>query len=328
MTTNPKDESQFEVWLRVKPFTRIGEKDRPSIKEKSTISSPVKRLASPRPSTPMRSPMAIDKSSTSQSRSRSRSPFYNNTAGGVSSKLKFEQAELGKMDYKAIAVAGSTITVDSVDKSTSASAAKKAKHRSQQISFPNIIQESAKNADLFDKVIKRKVEGCLRGGSFTMMTYGNSGSGKSHTIFGKATSDPGALLLAGRQMFKRIPEMQLEGRLVQIDLSFIEIYNEKAYDLLSPDRRNLAMLDSQFTDGIVMPDLIIKPLSDFEDFRETVMRAQSRRIISPNMNNMYSSRSHIVVELALSITDRELPDSRYVSRMKFVDLAGSEKVLN
>lgn len=324
MTTNAKDDTQFDVWLRVKPYIRIGQKQRPSLKERLDISRSPTRSPSPKPSTPLKSSNMMEKSSTS----RSKSPFYKNAGGGMSSKLKFEQAELNKADFKALSVAGTIITIDQQDKSVSPIVTKRAKQRSQQIAFPNIIHDTAKNVDLFEKVIKRKVDECLRGGSFTMMTYGNSGSGKSHTIFGKSNTDPGALLLAGKQLFKSIPEMQLEGRLVQIDLSFIEIYNEKAYDLLSPDRRNLAVLDSQFTDGIVMPDLIIKPLSSFDDFRDTVMKAQARRIISPNMNNLHSSRSHIVIELAISVTDKKMPDSRLVSRMKFVDLAGSEKVKN
>lgn len=55
-------------------------------------------------------------------------------------------------------------------------------------------------------------------------------------------------------------------------------------------------------------------------------KAQSRRIVCPNMNNMNSSRSHVIAELVVSLKKEELADSRVVSRLKFVDLAGSEKV--
>lgn len=325
MAESISEETQFDVWLRIKPYSKLGQKEKIGSHEKTPLQSPIK-LPSSKNLTPIKQSALTDKSSASNSKSRSRSPFYKIPAGSLSTRFKFEQAELSKNDYKALSVKGQVISIDQQEKISSPSLNRKTKLRLHQINFPNIIPESVGNADLFDHVLESKVDECLRGGSFTMLTYGISGSGKSHTIFGKIPSDPGALMLAAQHIFNKIPEVQQEGRLLQVDLSFVEIYNEKVYDLLSPDRRSLTVIDSQFTDGVVLPDLIIRPLSDFEEFQEAVNRAQARRIVCPNMNNQHSSRSHIVVELSISITDKDLPDSRLVSRIKFVDLAGSEKV--
>lgn len=101
-----------------------------------------------------------------------------------------------------------------------------------------------------------------------MLTYGISGSGKSHTIFGINPTDQGALILSAKQIFHRIPDLQKDGFIVQVDLSFIEIYNERAYDLLSPDRRSLMIQDDQFSQGVIVPDLIIKPSQDLKNFEK------------------------------------------------------------
>lgn len=323
MDSKGSEESQFDVWLRLKPFVKVGNK-RSSQTEKMVIPN------SPLPLTKKVSPIKrpAEHNMPLSPRTRSKSPFSAHNGSHISSKLKLEIAELGKQDHEVIRCDGNTLWIDTDEKNNSPTLNKKSKNRCQQVHFPNIIPDTCKNSELFDKLVKDRVEACLQGNSFTMLTYGISGSGKSHTIFGINPTDHGALILSAKQIFKRIPELQREGFIVQVDLSFIEIYNERAYDLLSPDRRSLTIQDDQFSQGVIVADLIIKPLSHFEEFRETVTKAQSRRIVCPNMNNMNSSRSHVIAELVVSIKKEELADSRVVSRLKFVDLAGSEKVLH
>jgi hypothetical protein len=45
------------------------------------------------------------------------------------------------------------------------------------------------------------------------------------------------------------------------------------------------------------------------------------------MNNLQSSRSHLIVELTLENLDLEDESQNFKSKMRFVDLAGSEKAL-
>lgn len=322
MDSKTGEEGQFEVWLRLRPFDRVGFKKQP-LPEK-VLASPTQLPLTKKASPIKRSVTPLDLNGALSPRGRSKSPFSSNNIV-LSPRMKGELLELGKQDNQVIRYDGKALWIDPDDKLGSPTG-KRTKMRSQQVQFPNILSDTCKNAELFDKLVRPRVESCLQGNSFTMLTYGISGSGKSHTIFGVNPSDHGALILSAKQIFLRIPELQREGFIVQVDLSFIEIYNERAYDLLSPDRRSLMIQDDQFSQGVIVPDLIIKPLSGFEEFRETVSRAQSRRIVCPNMNNMNSSRSHVIAELVVSIKKEELADSRVVSRLKFVDLAGSEKV--
>lgn len=324
MDSKNTEDSQFDVWLRLRPFVKVGSKrptqhDRPLLPSSplplTKKSSPLKRALTPQEINAPPSP-----------RGRSKSPLSGQNPVSISSKLKLEIAELGKQDHEVIRCDGTNLWIDIDEKNSSPTVNKKSKNRGQQVQFPNIIPDTSKNSEVFEKLVKPKVEGYLHGNSFTMLTYGISGSGKSHTIFGINPTDQGALILSAKQIFHRIPDLQKDGFIVQVDLSFIEIYNERAYDLLSPDRRSLMIQDDQFSQGVIVPDLIIKPLSGFEEFRETVTKAQSRRIVCPNMNNMNSSRSHVIAELVVSLKKEELADSRVVSRLKFVDLAGSEKV--
>ena len=55
--------------------------------------------------------------------------------------------------------------------------------------------------------------------------------------------------------------------------------------------------------------------------------AQQKRVVSSNMNNLQSSRSHLIVDIILENIDLEEPGQNFSSKLRFVDLAGSEKAL-
>lgn len=56
--------------------------------------------------------------------------------------------------------------------------------KKQPIAFPKIFDDSVENQDIFSEVIRPKIKDSFRGVSFSLLTYGISGSGKTHTIFG------------------------------------------------------------------------------------------------------------------------------------------------
>lgn len=60
----------------------------------------------------------------------------------------------------------------------------KSYRKKQPIPFPKILSEKCNNEEVFEKIIKSKIEDAFDGVSFTILTYGISGSGKTHTIFG------------------------------------------------------------------------------------------------------------------------------------------------
>ena len=50
--------------------------------------------------------------------------------------------------------------------------------------FDNIFDKNADNKQIYEKLIRPKLGGLFEGMSFTVIAYGISGSGKTHTIFG------------------------------------------------------------------------------------------------------------------------------------------------
>ena len=53
---------------------------------------------------------------------------------------------------------------------------------------------------------------------------------------------------------------------ISLGISIIEIYNEKVYDLLSPELRTLTMADDPLQDKVIMLDLTIKEVTEYDHF--------------------------------------------------------------
>lgn len=85
----------------------------------------------------------------------------------------------------------------------------------------------------YRKFVESRIKGVKMGNKCTIMMYGPTGSGKSHTMFGCA-KQPGIVYRSLRDILGGEEEMDGEklgvGRFVQV--SVLEIYNEEIYDLL------------------------------------------------------------------------------------------------
>lgn len=191
------------------------------------------------------------------------------------------------------------------------------------IKFPNVIQEDCDNLRVFQQIVEPMTLQVLEGGEgYTLLTYGISGSGKSHTVFG-TVENPGMLLRAAQHLLA-------SPRVEALGISMVEIYNEKVYDLLSPELKTLQVLETPHSESVVLPDLTLAIASKFAEFARLVVRAQDRRVVCPNMNNLSSSRSHVVIELFPRLRPNIMDDPQKVTpqaKLRFVDLAGSEKVV-
>jgi kinesin family protein 3/17/kinesin family protein 11 len=79
----------------------------------------------------------------------------------------------------------------------------------------------------YGRFVRSRVDGVRAGAKCTVMVYGPTGSGKSHTMFGCA-EQPGIVYRALWDMLDGGG-----GGNSTIQVSFLEIYNEEVYDLLA-----------------------------------------------------------------------------------------------
>ena len=111
--------------------------------------------------------------------------------------------------------------------------------------------------DLYN-VVDPNIERVLRGYNFTIFAYGQTGSGKTHTMFGKDGENifnkrrgrqrfqntyiqninkdqdlVGIIPRAIHKLFLHTTQTQFQKQKFNIYCSFLQIYNERIYDLLT-----------------------------------------------------------------------------------------------
>lgn len=67
-----------------------------------------------------------------------------------------------------------------------------------------------------------------------------AGSGKTHTMIGDEQAGPGVMVLAMRDLFAKIKEIQAD-KSVSLKISYLEVYNEQINDLFVDSSKNLPL---------------------------------------------------------------------------------------
>ncbi|GAA0153899.1 hypothetical protein LIER_12027 [Lithospermum erythrorhizon] len=107
--------------------------------------------------------------------------------------------------------------------------------------FDRIFGENCKNNEVYNVRVQDIVSAAIHGFNGTVFAYGQTNSGKTHTMRGSRT-EPGVICLAVRDLFDVI--QQDMNREFLLRMSYMEIYNEEINDLLAPEHRKLQIHES------------------------------------------------------------------------------------
>ena len=101
-------------------------------------------------------------------------------------------------------------------------------------SFNHVLGEAATQADVYDAVGRPVVESVCAGVNGAILAFGQTSSGKTHTIHGTASA-PGLVPHAMAEIFDMVERARRAESpyTFEVRMSFVEVYNERIYDLLS-----------------------------------------------------------------------------------------------
>ena len=178
--------------------------------------------------------------------------------------------------------------------------------------------ESGSNAEIYEENVAKSVRRVLNGYNAVVFAYGQTSSGKTHTMSGSA-DDMGIIGRAAHDLFGEL-DKQTTGRW-KVAMSYLEIYNEKVYDLLETKNADLPIREN--TDRtIFVPGLSQEPIRTAQDFERVYESGCFNRRSAPTALNVSSSRSHAV--LMLTVRQRRADGTTLTGKLYLVDLAGSE----
>ncbi|CAH2017765.1 unnamed protein product [Acanthoscelides obtectus] len=176
--------------------------------------------------------------------------------------------------------------------------------------------------DVYGSVVKPLVDSFMEGFNATIFAYGQTSSGKTHTILGNKT-DPGLFQLVSNQLFQHVAD-QVDKRYL-IRCSYIEIYNEKINDLL--DKSNQGLTIREDIKGNVLLDAREAVVDNVDKVMENMMQGNKIRRVAATRMNERSSRSHTIFRIILESKDANQKDGPvHISYLNLMDLAGSERV--
>ncbi|KAM9783257.1 kinesin-like protein KIF13A [Neosynchiropus ocellatus] len=173
------------------------------------------------------------------------------------------------------------------------------------------------------------LENAFQGYNACIFAYGQTGSGKSFSMMGNG-EQPGLIPRLCCSLFERVQRESSEAHSFKVEVSYMEIYNEKVRDLLDPKggRQSLKVREHKVL-GPYVDGLSQLAVTNFEDIEVLMSEGNKSRTVAATNMNEESSRSHAVFSIIVTQTLYDLQSGNSgekVSKLSLVDLAGSERV--
>ena len=199
--------------------------------------------------------------------------------------------------------------------------------KDQTFGFDRVFDENTNQADVYEATTKNLLDSVLDGYNATVFAYGATGCGKTHTITGTA-QQPGIIFLTMQELFEKVEDVKGEKE-TEITLSYLEIYNETIRDLLSPGAggKQGLMLREDANQAVSVAGLSSHHPLNVQEVMDMVIRGNSARTQSPTEANATSSRSHAVLQVNISLKNRDsaVTEPVTMATLSIIDLAGSER---
>lgn len=216
-----------------------------------------------------------------------------------------------------------------------------------EFKFDHVFASHCTNLEVYERTSKPMIDKLLMGFNATIFAYGMTGSGKTFTMSGNE-QELGLIPLSVSYLFTNIMEQSMNGdKKFDVIISYLEIYNERIYDLLesgleesgsrisTPSRLYMSKSnsnglgvelkirdDSQY--GVKVIGLTERRCESSEELLRWIAVGDKSRKIGETDYNARSSRSHAIVLIRLTSTNVKNGTSRS-STLSLCDLAGSER---
>jgi kinesin family protein 4/21/27 len=213
--------------------------------------------------------------------------------------------------------------------------------KGQTFTFDHVFGSDMSQIELYERTAASMLKNILEGYNCTIIAYGQTGSGKTFTM---GTSDVnnhdisslGLIPRFVNDLFQNLNDPVDEQITYKVKASFLEIYGEDVYDLISASgssnsvmsRNSLAVREDEHGHVFVQGQ-VEQEVADPESALEALSTGSSNRITAATVMNAGSSRSHAVFTLSITQYVKSGEDEivqNMSSKLTFVDLAGSERI--
>ncbi|XP_026314864.1 chromosome-associated kinesin KIF4-like isoform X2 [Hyposmocoma kahamanoa] len=195
--------------------------------------------------------------------------------------------------------------------------------------FPQHITQQ----EFYDTAVKGLIGKLFQGYNVTILAYGQTGSGKTYTMgtnYSGSDGDStklGVIPQAVADIFDYIDTHE-DKFIFRVNVSFMELYQEQCYDLLSGKERGHSIIEirEDINKGVILPGITEKLVTSTMETMMILEQGSLGRVTGSTAMNQASSRSHAVFTIIIAKESRTDKNIATTSKFHLVDLAGSERI--
>ncbi|XP_039972145.1 kinesin heavy chain [Xiphias gladius] len=191
--------------------------------------------------------------------------------------------------------------------------------------FDQVFPTNTTQEQVYNACAKQIVRDVLGGYNGTIFAYGQTSSGKTHTMEGNLHDPQGMGIIPriAEDIFEHIFAMN-ENLEFHIKVSYFEIYMDKIRDLLDVTKTTLSVHEDKnrvpYVKGCT-ERFVTSP----EEVMDVIDEGKANRHVAVTNMNEHSSRSHSIFLINIKQENVET-EQKLSGKLYLVDLAGSEKV--
>ncbi|KAG2453560.1 hypothetical protein HYH02_001779 [Chlamydomonas schloesseri] len=193
--------------------------------------------------------------------------------------------------------------------------------------FDNAFDWNVTQREVYDVVARPIVNSVMDGYNGTIFAYGQTGTGKTHTMEGAPTPElQGIIPNCFDHVFETVNSST--GKQWMVRASYLEIYNEEVRDLLSKDPKNKLELKEHKDSGVYVKGLNAFVVKGVPELKNVLEVGKKNRSVGATLMNQDSSRSHSIFTITIETIEQTQaqPEGHIrVGKLNLVDLAGSER---
>jgi hypothetical protein len=199
----------------------------------------------------------------------------------------------------------------------------------KQFTFDICYDSRASQSEIYQNTAAPIIANVLEGYNGTIFAYGQTGTGKTHTMTGVEGSDEhkGIMPRAFADIFENIKSDSNQTQFL-VRASYLEIYNEEIRDLLAKNPKNRLELHEKPDSGVYVKDLSYYAAKTAQEICDVMSIGIKNRSVGATAMNQHSSRSHSLFQITVERSELGADNKQHirVGKLNMVDLAGSERI--